>query len=70
MKLSNLSIAAFGDSHITNLIVPPNVAIIGRGGEKLTKSYESELVGYNVLVIMMGEAIHRQRILVCPPRQN
>ena len=46
----------FGDSHVTKLIVPPNIVIIGRGGEKLSnwKSYESEIVGYDVLVIMMG----------------
>ena len=56
MNLSHLSIAVFGDSHVTKLIIPPNIVIIGRGGEKLAnwKSYESELVGYDVLVIMMG----------------
>ena len=56
MNLSHLSIAVFGDSHVTKLIIPPNIVIFGRGGEKLAnwKSYESELVGYDVLVIMIG----------------
>ena len=56
MNFSYLSIAVFGDSHVDKHILPPNIVIIGRAGEKLAnyKSYESELVGYDVLVIMMG----------------
>ena len=66
MNLSPLSIAVFGDFHVTKLILPQNLVIIGRGGKKLAnwKSYESELIGYDVLVIMMGEMISRQRTLL------